>query len=156
MPFASVAATGFAAICVGIAEGFVAEWTRYTRARSSRGTSVASLAGTQIDLGHAAIEIDAARRLYLGAAQDAMATLSRGEKLSEEQRLRARLSASMAAQLALGAVQRLFNAAGGRVGYSTNVLQRQLRDLQVAAAHISIVWNNTTAAYGGHLLGAGG
>lgn len=155
VPFTSVAATGFAAIAVGIAQGFLAEWTSYTRGRSSRGNAVAALAGTQIDLGHAAIEIDTAHRLYLGVAQDAMATLARGHKLSEEQRLQSRLSSSMAAQLALAAVQRLFNAAGGRVAYSTNVLQRRLRDIQVAAAHISIVWNTATAAYGGHILGSG-
>jgi 3-hydroxy-9,10-secoandrosta-1,3,5(10)-triene-9,17-dione monooxygenase len=154
VPFASVAATGFAAVAVGIAEGFLDDWTSYTRSRSSRGTSVATLMGTQIDAGHAAIEIHTARRMYLAAAQDAMETLTRGEKLSECQRLQSRLSASFAAQLSLGAVQRLFNAAGGRANYSRNVLQRQLRDLQAAASHVSIVWNTTTAAYGGYLLGA--
>jgi len=154
VPFTSVAATGFAAIAVGIAEGFLEEWTGYTKGRSSRGTPVAELMGTQIDAGHAAIEIDAARRMYLGAARDAMETLARGERLSERQRLQSRLSASFAAQQALSAVQRLFNAAGGRVIYSRNVLQRRMRDIQAAASHISIAWNTTSSAYGGFLLQA--
>jgi alkylation response protein AidB-like acyl-CoA dehydrogenase len=155
VPFTSVAATGFAAIAVGIAQGFLAEWTAYTRGRKSRGMAVAALGGTQIDLGHAAIEIDTAHRLYLGAARDAMATLARADRLTETQRLQSRLSAAMAGQLALRAVQRLYNAAGGRVAYSSNVLQRQFRDVQVAASHVSIQWNMTAAAYGGHLLGHG-
>ena len=85
-----------------------------------------------------------------------MAALARGETLSETQRFQSRLSAAFAGQLALRAVQRLYNAAGGRVTYSSNVLQRQFRDVQVAASHISVQWNMTAAAYGGHLLGTGG
>ncbi|HUZ72496.1 MAG TPA: hypothetical protein VMU87_05895 [Stellaceae bacterium] len=155
VPFASIAATGFAAVAVGIAEGFLAEWADWTRGRHSRGLVIAELMGTQIDAGQAAIEIDTAARLYLGAAQEAMATLARGERLGDELRLRARLEASFAAQLALGAVQRLFNAAGGRALYARTDLQRRLRDIQAAASHISVVWNTAAAAYGGHRLGTG-
>jgi alkylation response protein AidB-like acyl-CoA dehydrogenase len=153
VPFVSIASTGFAAIAVGIAEGFLAQWTNYTRTRKSRGQDVAAQMGTQIDLGHATAAVDAARRLYLEAATDAMATLARGERLSDGQRFRSRASSSLAAQLALKAVERLYNAAGGRAAYAHNVLQRQYRDISVAAAHVSLVWNNATAGYGGHLLG---
>jgi len=155
MPFTTVAATGFAAIAVGIAQGFLADWTDYTKSRTTRGTPVAGLMGTQIDLGHAAVAIDAARRMYLGAAQEAMAALAQSERLTDAQRLEARLAASFAAQHALAAVQHLFNAAGCRVLYTRNILQRRLRDLQAASAHISVASNTATSAYGGFLLGAG-
>jgi alkylation response protein AidB-like acyl-CoA dehydrogenase len=155
VPYASIAATGFAAVAVGIAEGFLDAWLAYTRGRHSRGRAVDDLMGTHIDAGHAAIAIAAAARLYLGAAEDAMATLARGAWLGDDQRLRARLDSSFAAQLALGAVQRLFNAAGGRALYAHNDLQRRFRDLQAAAAHISVVWNTAASSYGGHLLGTG-
>ena len=49
VPFTIVAATGFAAIAVGIAQGFLAEWTAYTRGRSRAACAVAALRGTQID-----------------------------------------------------------------------------------------------------------
>jgi alkylation response protein AidB-like acyl-CoA dehydrogenase len=153
VPYSSVAATGFAAVAVGIAAGFLETWLDYTRGRHSRGTAVADLMGTRINAGHAAIEIDAAHRMYLGAAREAMATLARGERLTEEQRIRSRLSASFAGQRALAAVQRLFNAAGGRANYTRNLLQRQVRDIQAAAAHIALGWDSTTSAYGGYLLG---
>ncbi|HUB94602.1 MAG TPA: hypothetical protein VL993_01705 [Stellaceae bacterium] len=156
MPYTSIAGTGFAAVTVGMARGFLDNWIRYTSTRSSRGTSVADLMGTHMNAGRAAVEIEAAGRMYLVAAREAMATLGRGEPLSEEQRLQSRLSSSMAGQLALAAVQRLYNAAGGRANYLRNVLQRQVRDVQTAASHISLVWENATAAYGSHLLASPG
>ncbi|MGH7091051.1 MAG: hypothetical protein ACREFQ_19295 [Stellaceae bacterium] len=153
VPFVSIAATGFAAISVGIAHGFLEEWTNHTRGRKSRGVSVAAQMGTQMDLGRAAIAVETARRLYRGAASDAMATLARGERLSDGDRLRSRASASLAAQLSLQAVERLYNAAGGRASYSHTVLQRQFRDIAVAAAHISVQWNAAVTGYGADLLG---
>jgi 3-hydroxy-9,10-secoandrosta-1,3,5(10)-triene-9,17-dione monooxygenase len=155
IPFQSIAGTGFAAITVGIAEGFLEEWVGYTRGRSSRGMRVAELMGTHMDAGRAAIEIDTARRLYLEAARETMATLARGERLGDAQRLRARTSSALAGQLARTAVERLYNAAGGRANYNSNVLQRRVRDVQAAASHISMSWNPTMAAYGGQLLGSG-
>jgi 3-hydroxy-9,10-secoandrosta-1,3,5(10)-triene-9,17-dione monooxygenase len=154
VPYTTIASTGFAAVTVGMARGFLDNWLDYTRTRSSRGTVVADLMGTQMNAGHAAIEIDAARRMYLEAARDAMATLARGARLSDRQRLQSRLSSSLAAQLALAAVQRLYNAAGGRANYLRNVLQRQVRDVQTAASHISLGWDNATASYGNHLITA--
>jgi alkylation response protein AidB-like acyl-CoA dehydrogenase len=153
VPFTTIAATGFAAIAVGIARGFLGDWVAYTSARKSRGTAVAELMGTQMLAGAAAARIEAARRIYLGAAEEAMATLARGDRLSWEQRLASRLASGHACQLALEAVQRLFNAAGGRALYSSNVLQRQLRDVQAASSHVSVVWDNVTSGYGRHLLG---
>ena len=156
MPFTSLAATGFAAIAVGIAEGFLADWLAYMKDRKSRGVAVAELMGTQISAGAAAVQIAAAQRLYLDAAREAMTTLARGETLGMKQRLHARLRSSFACQASLEAVQRLFNAAGGRALYTRNGLQRQVRDLQAAAAHISVAWDSAASGYGSYLLGIEG
>jgi alkylation response protein AidB-like acyl-CoA dehydrogenase len=156
MPYTSIAGTGFAAVTVGMARGFLDHWIDYTRTRSSRGAAVSDLMGTHMNAGRAAIEIEAAHRMYLEAARDAMAMLAQGGRMSETVRLQSRLSSSLAGQLALAAVQRLYNAAGGRANYLSNVLQRQVRDVQTAASHISLVWDNATSAYGSHLLGSGG
>lgn len=154
MPFTSTASTGFAAIAVGIAEGFLADWLAYMKERKSRGVAVAALMGTQISAGAAAAQIGAAQRLYLEAAREATAVLARGERLCIQQRLYARLRSAFACQISLEAVQRLFNAAGGRALYAGNSLQRQVRDLQAAAAHISLGWDSATSAYGAYLLGS--
>ncbi len=153
MPRHDVAGTGFGSIAVGIADGFFDEYLKFTKPRQSRGTALADLMGTHMGIGQSAAEILAAGRLAIGAARDAMATLERGERLSKEQRTRTRLGSSFAAQLSLAAVQRLFNAAGGRALFVENAMQRQIRDLYAVAAHRALAWDSSTANYGALLLG---
>jgi len=50
------------------------------------------------------------------------------------------------------AVSRLFNAAGGRALYNSNVLQRQFRDCYAASAHHSLVWDTAAQGYGAFAL----
>jgi 3-hydroxy-9,10-secoandrosta-1,3,5(10)-triene-9,17-dione monooxygenase len=154
MPRSGIPGTGFAAVTVGMAQGFIAEWIGYTRPRKSRGQAVADLMGTQISAGLASAQVDAASRLYLGATRAVMQTLERGGKVGPEQRLHTRLCTAYAGQLVLAAVNRLSNAAGGRAFYTSNDLQRQFRDITMAAAHYSLAWDNVAAAYGKHMLGA--
>ncbi len=153
LPRGGITSTGFAAVAVGIAEGFLEEYLRYTRPRKSRGTPVADLMGTQIGVGIACAEIESAAMIYFDSARKAMQTLERGERIGKGQRLRAKRDSAFAAQLALAAVSRLFNAAGGRALFTTNAMQRQYRDLLAAASHHSIVWDSVTAEYGRYALG---
>jgi len=155
MPRHDIAGTGFASIAVGIAEGLFDEYVKYTRTRSSRGMAVAEQMGTQIGVGHSAAELQAASRLAIGSAREAMEVLGRGEKLGTQQRQQTRLSSAFAAQLTLAAVQRLFNAAGGRALFLDNVMQRQMRDVAAVAAHRSLAWDTSRAAYGELTLGSG-
>ncbi len=152
MPRHDIAGTGFAAIAVGVAEGFLAEYLTYTSSRKSRGEAVAALMGTQIAVGHAAVELQAARHLCIDGARRAMEVLGRGERLSRAERQQTRLASAYASQLALGAVQRLFNAAGGRALFTDNPMQRHLRDLYAVAAHRGLAWDAAAAGYGGLLL----
>jgi 3-hydroxy-9,10-secoandrosta-1,3,5(10)-triene-9,17-dione monooxygenase len=143
----------FTSVAVGIAEGFLDEYFKYTGPRLSRGTIVAEQMGTQISAGLSAAEVEAASRMYLGSIRETMQTLARGETVSRHDQLRGKRNAAYAAQLALRAVQRLFNAAGGRALYAGNELQRKFRDVHAAAAHHSLVWDNAAAAYGRYALG---
>jgi alkylation response protein AidB-like acyl-CoA dehydrogenase len=156
LPRGGVSAVSFTAVVVGIAEGFLEEYFKYTAARKSRGTVVAELAGTQIGAALAAAEVEAACRMYLGAIRETMQTLERGEKVGRHQAVQGKRNAAYAAQLALQAVQKLFNAAGGRALYLDNELQRKFRDVHAAAAHHSLVWDTAAAAYGRHVLGLDG
>jgi 3-hydroxy-9,10-secoandrosta-1,3,5(10)-triene-9,17-dione monooxygenase len=156
MPRHDIAGTGFAAIAVGVAEGFIGEYLAYTKSRVSRGEAVAQLMGTQISLGHAAVEVRAAQQICIDGARQAMAVLGRGERLSGRFRQHTRLASSYAAQLALAAVQRLFNAAGGRALFTDNAMQRHMRDLYAVAAHRGLAWDAAAAGYGALLLGPEG
>ena len=152
MPRAGIAPLTFAAIAIGIAQGFLAEYLRYTAPRKSRGVPIAELMGTQLAVGRAASEVEAASRLNLATAREAMELLAAGETLSAAQRLKARCNAAVAAQMALGTVQQLFNMAGGRTLYRSNLLQRQMRDMLGAASHHALDWNVAAANYGRSLL----
>jgi hypothetical protein len=79
--------------------------------------------------------------------------VARGEPIARERRRHAKRNAAFAARLALGAVERLFNAAGSRVLFEGDALQRQFRDLHAAAAHAALVWDVGMSEYGRSLLG---
>ena len=83
MPRGGPSAASFACIAVGIAEGFLEAYYKYTRPRKSRGTPVGALAGTQITAAISATEIEAAVRMYLGVLREAMGVLERGEPFSK-------------------------------------------------------------------------
>jgi 3-hydroxy-9,10-secoandrosta-1,3,5(10)-triene-9,17-dione monooxygenase len=154
MPRGGPSSASFASVAVGIAEGFLQGYYKYTRPRKSRGTPVGALAGTQITAATAATEIEAAVRLYLGALREAMGVLERGEPFTKHRQVQGKRNMAYAAQLSIHAVQRLYNDAGGRVLYTDNDLQRKFRDVHAAAAHHSLNWHAAAEEYGRYVLGA--
>jgi 3-hydroxy-9,10-secoandrosta-1,3,5(10)-triene-9,17-dione monooxygenase len=100
----------------------------------------------------AASEIEAAERMYMGALRETMETLERGGKPTTEHHVQGKRNCCYAAQLAMQAVHRLFNAAGGRALFNDNVMQRQFRDCFAASAHISLTWDTAAAEYGRYRL----
>ena len=152
LPRGGVSAVSYTAVCVGVAEGFLQNYIGYTAPRKSRGTPVADGYGIQMGLGQAAAEIEAASRMYLGAVREAMDVLNRREEVSKYMNVQGKRNAAYACQLAMGAVSKLFNAAGGRALYTDSVLQRQFRDCYAAAAHHSVSWDGAAAEYGKFVL----
>jgi 3-hydroxy-9,10-secoandrosta-1,3,5(10)-triene-9,17-dione monooxygenase len=142
----------YTAVCVGVAEGFLESYLNFTGPRKSRGNPVADGVGVQMGVGQASAEIEAASRMYLGVIRETMQTLQRGETVTKLSGVQGKRNAAYACQLATGAVQRLFNAAGGRALYLDSVLQRQFRDCFAAAAHHSVVWDGAAAEYGRYVL----
>jgi 3-hydroxy-9,10-secoandrosta-1,3,5(10)-triene-9,17-dione monooxygenase len=154
LPRGGVSSASYAAVAVGVAEGFLDEYIKYTAPRKSRTTVVAEEMGTQIGIGIAASEIEAASSMLMGPLHETMHCLERGERVPKELNVRGKRNAAYAAQLSIAAVQKLFNAAGGRALYSDNVMQRMLRDCLAAAAHHSLGWDSAAANYGRHVLKA--
>ncbi len=152
LPRGGVSAVSYTSVCVGVAEGFLESYLKYTGPRKSRGNPVADGVGVQMGIGQASAEIEAASRLYIGAVRECMQTLERGETPSKYSGVQGKRNAAFACQLATTAVQRLFNAAGGRALYTDGVLQRQFRDCYAAAAHHSVVWDGAAAEYGKFVL----
>ena len=148
LPRGGVSAVSYTSVCVGIAKGFLDNYIAYTAPRKSRGTPVAEGYGIQMGVGEGSVEIEAAERLYLGAVRETMQVLERGETVTKLMSAQGKRNAAYACQLATHAVQRLFNAAGGRALYTDSVLQRQFRDCFAAAAHHSVTWDSAAAEYG--------
>jgi len=153
LPRGGVSAVSYTAVCVGVAEGFLENYLAYTGPRKSRGTPVADGIGVQMGVGQASAEIEAASRLYQGAVRETMQTLERGEEVTKLMGVQGKRNAAYACQMATNAVQKLFNAAGGRALYTDSVLQRQFRDCFAAAAHHSLSWDSAAAEYGKYVLG---
>jgi 3-hydroxy-9,10-secoandrosta-1,3,5(10)-triene-9,17-dione monooxygenase len=154
MPRGGPSSASFCAIAVGIAEGCLDTYYKYTRPRKSRGTPWAELAGAQIVAATAAAEIEAAVRMYQGALREAMGVLERQEPFTKHRQVHGKRNMAYAAQLSIRAVQRLFNDAGGRVLYTDSDMQRKFRDCHAAAAHHSLNWHSAAESYGAHVLGA--
>jgi alkylation response protein AidB-like acyl-CoA dehydrogenase len=153
MPRHDIAPVGFAAIATGIAEAFLADYIAFTSGRVSRGLAMAEFTGSQIGIGQAAIEVEAAWRLCIGLVREMMETLKAGDDVSKEQRLKIKAATAYGCQTALHTVQRLFNAAGGGALFSGNVMQRRFRDIHAVAAHRSTHWELNLAGYGAQVLG---
>ena len=90
----------------------------------------------------------------MGALREAMGVLERGEPFTKHRQVQGKRNMAYAAQLAIHAVQRLYNDAGGRVLYTDNELQRKFRDVHAAAAHHSLNWHSAAEEYGRDVLGA--
>ncbi len=156
MPRGGVSAASYTAVAVGSAQALLQSFYDYTAPRKSRGKSVADQPGTQMLIGIASSEIEAADRMYMGALRETMEVLERGDKVSREQQVQGKRNCCYAAQLAMQAATKLFNSAGGRALFTDNVMQRQFRDCFAASAHHSLSWDSASMEYGKYQLDAHG
>jgi alkylation response protein AidB-like acyl-CoA dehydrogenase len=154
LPRGGPSSASYCSVAVGIAEGCLEAYYKYTRPRKSRGRPWAQMAGAQIVAATAAAEIEAAVRMYQGALREAMGVLERKEPFTKHMQVHGKRNMAYAAQLSIQAVQKLFNDAGGRVLYLDHDLQRKFRDAHAAAAHHSLTWHSAAENYGAHVLGA--
>lgn len=151
-PRGGITSTGFAALAVGMARGIVQDWFAYTRPRKSRGVPIGDKQSTQIIAARAAAEVDAAEALYLGTIRNAMRVLGEGGTLSPFDLATARRNVAFACKLSLKAGTRVFNAAGGRVLFSGNSMERQYRNLLGAVSHHGVVWDVAATTWGGMIM----
>lgn len=152
MPRGGVSAASYAAVSLGAAQAMLQTFCEFTGKRKSRGKVVADEPGTQMVIGLASAELEAAERMYMGALRETMQTLERGAKVTREQQVQGKRNCCYAAQLAMQAAHRLFNSAGGRALFNDNVMQTQFRDCFAASAHHSLSWDSAATEYGRHSI----
>jgi 3-hydroxy-9,10-secoandrosta-1,3,5(10)-triene-9,17-dione monooxygenase len=154
-PRASVAALGFTALAVGIAEAFLAAYLAHTRARNSRGLAVAEFGSTQIGLAKATGQIEGAAAHLTAALRCWVDRMEAGGALDAHEKFKARFEAAFIARQCLDAVEALFAASGGHAIFNDNPLQRQLRDLIAVCTHRGLYLDESGLNYGKSALSLG-
>ncbi|HLI20085.1 MAG TPA: acyl-CoA dehydrogenase family protein [Stellaceae bacterium] len=154
-PRASVAALGFTALAVGIAEGFLQTYFVHTRARNSRGLAVAEFGSTQTGLAKATAQIEGAAAHMTAVLRRWIDLMEAGDQLDAHEKLKARFEAAFIARQCLDAVEALFAAAGGHAIFNANPLQRQLRDLIAVCTHRGLYLDESSVNYGKSALAGG-
>ena len=114
---------------------------------------MAELAGVQMRLAEAAVEIQAARLIIHHDTQENLDRARRDEMPSVDDRLRYRRNQAYVATLAVRAVNRLFEASGGSALFDSDPIQRFHRDAHAGSHHVSLSWYVASEQYGRVRLG---
>jgi 3-hydroxy-9,10-secoandrosta-1,3,5(10)-triene-9,17-dione monooxygenase len=102
----------------------------------------------QLALAEAAAEVTAARDRLLGNFAEAMRLAREGSEIPLAQRARYRWDTAKATDRSVRAVDRLFEASGGRAVYLNNPIQRAWRDVHAIRAHAGNNLEKAAAVFG--------
>jgi 3-hydroxy-9,10-secoandrosta-1,3,5(10)-triene-9,17-dione monooxygenase len=137
LPFGCIFPYGIAAPAIGVALGALQVFRdeAKTRVWTRDGARVAEDPFVQLRLAEAAAEVDAARDRLLRAFADMLQLARNGQEIPLTHRARYRWEAAHAVALSVRAVDRLFEASGGRAIFLNNPIQRAWRDVHAMRAH---------------------
>jgi alkylation response protein AidB-like acyl-CoA dehydrogenase len=153
LPFALVAPL------LGAAEGALAEFIEMAKVRTTRG-AVAGGNNRMAEFGHVQTRVaearaatEAARLMAFNALGAAMQAAEAGRQADVDVRVESRLRQAFAVQLAVRAIDALFQGGGGQGIYRSKSIQRAWRDIHAGALHVSINWDAVSTMYGQFALG---
>jgi 3-hydroxy-9,10-secoandrosta-1,3,5(10)-triene-9,17-dione monooxygenase len=137
LPFGLVFANGITAPAIGVALGAFEAFRETARERVNvRDQSrVVEDPFVQYRLAEAAAEIGAARDRVIGNFAEMMRLARAGEEIPLSMRARCKWDAGKAIDWSVKAVDRLFEASGGRGIFLANPIQRAWRDVHAMRAH---------------------
>jgi len=137
LPFGIVFPNGIVAPAIGVAlgalEAFREQSARRVNLRDQ--SRIVEDPFIQIRLAEAAAEVTGARDRLLGNFADMMRLAQAGDEIPLADRARYRWDAGKAIDWSVRAVDRLFEASGGRGIFLTNPIQRAWRDVHAMRAH---------------------
>jgi 3-hydroxy-9,10-secoandrosta-1,3,5(10)-triene-9,17-dione monooxygenase len=137
LPFGCVFPYGIASPAIGVALGALQSFRdeAKTRVWTRDGARVAEDPFVQFRLAEAAAEVNEARDRLLRGFADMMQRARTGQEIPLTHRARYRWEAAHAVALSVRAVDRLFEASGGRAIFLNNPIQRAWRDVHAMRAH---------------------
>lgn len=137
LPFFTLSGVALAAFPLGVGRRALDELTELAGGKTRAGTfePLAKDAVVQIKLAHAEGALQAAQSFVYESVGSMWDTACRGDVPSVQQRATFQLSAQVAMQAAITAVDTAYTAAGSTAIQDTHPLQRCFRDVHTAAQH---------------------
>ncbi|HKC49788.1 MAG TPA: acyl-CoA dehydrogenase family protein [Myxococcota bacterium] len=137
LPFGCVFSCAIAAPAIGAARGALEHFSQAARSRVSAlgGARVSDDAFVQARFADAALAIDAARESLRRDWRELVGFAQAGAAIPMAARIRCRFDATQAVARGVHAVDRLFEASGGRAIFLDNPIQRAFRDVHAMRAH---------------------
>jgi 3-hydroxy-9,10-secoandrosta-1,3,5(10)-triene-9,17-dione monooxygenase len=143
-----------AAPIIGMAQGVVDEFTQRARRGTGPGRTANSVA-QQLRLAEASAEVDTARKLHRADVREILDRAGQGASFPPLDRARYLRDASFTVNLCVKAVNRLYEASGGRAIMEAEPIQRLYRDVHAASHHAALNWDVAAEQFGRHALGLG-
>jgi resorcinol 4-hydroxylase (FADH2) len=159
IPFLAGVPVSIASPALGMVQGAIDEFVEFIGGRTTRGAvagggnPMAQFAQVQSRIAEAAAALDAAKLLLKRDTREVESGAAKGQLISVEKRIRNRRDHAYAVRLAVHAVNALFEAVGGGGLHLSSGIQRNWRDVNAVAHHISLNWDVVSAMYGQHYLG---
>ena len=153
LPRIAVAPYSLVSVSVGIALGAVEQFVEAMETRINRsGEKVGDFQSIHLRIAESAADARAAESLMLRNLRESEKLLQ-SRRLTNEERLRNKRDMAYVCVLCQKAVDRLFYAWGGNGLYSSNDIQRKLRDVKAAGAHHQNNWDIYLTGWGRETLG---
>jgi 3-hydroxy-9,10-secoandrosta-1,3,5(10)-triene-9,17-dione monooxygenase len=150
LPFGIIFPNGIAAPAIGVALGALEAFREQSRTRVNLRDQSRLVEDpfVQYRLAEAAAEVSAARDRLLGNFAEMMRLVRAGEEIPLSARARYRWDAGKAIEWSVQAVDRLFEASGGRGIFLSNPIQRAWRDVHAMRAHAGNNPERAAAVFG--------
>jgi len=150
LPFGIIFPNGIAAPAIGVALGALEAFREQSRTRVNLRDQSRLVEDPfiQYRLAEAAAEVSAARDRLLGNFAEMMRLVRAGEEIPLSARARYRWDAGKAIDWSVQAVDRLFEASGGRGIFLNNPIQRAWRDVHAMRAHAGNNPERAAAVFG--------
>lgn len=137
-PSMTIYATGFAAVALGIAQGFLGEFLDFAQGKRPRlsKTTVADSPVAQAETAIASARIMASRALLVQETEQVWAETLQSGALSSAGRARIRLASTFAIHEAKAAVDALYDLAGADAIFTSGPFERRFRDMHTVTQQL--------------------
>lgn len=159
IPFLSAIPVSIVSPAIGMVQGSLDEFVEWAGSRTTRGAvagggnPLAQFPQVQSRVAYASATLDAARLLLKRDVNEVESEVLKGHPISIDMRIRNRRDHAFVAKMLTQAANELFDAVGGAGLSLTNGIQRNWRDTNALARHISMNWDAVSSMYGQHRLG---